>query len=79
MINDLVLGYVGKRNHEIVSALISSIWSGTAFFSGQMFKYLRAAELAYWEIFLLTAGIYAIGVYFYLLLIRKQRGLVEEN
>jgi len=73
MSNELTMNYAGERNHEIVSALISSIWSGGWFFSGQLFRLMRAHELPYYQILLLTAVLYASGVIAYAGLIRSHR------
>jgi hypothetical protein len=70
MTTELVMNYVGKRNRELVSALTSAIWSGSWFFSGMLFARLRDSGIPYAEIFLITAGLYAMGVAWYYLLIR---------
>lgn len=70
MTSELSMYYVGDKNHEIVSALNASIWSGSWFISGQIFRVLRARDFAYVNIFLITAGLYAIGVLWYYFLIR---------
>lgn len=68
---EVVMGYVGKMNHEMVSALTASIWSGSWFISSLLFKFLRHAEISYGWIFMLTAGLYSIGVVFYSLLVKR--------
>lgn len=74
MTNDLIMQYVGPKNHEIVASLISSIWSGGWFISGILFKQMRNAQLPYYQIFLLTAAMYGIGVIAYNFLIRASAG-----
>lgn len=70
MTSELSMYYVGDKNHELVSALNASIWSGSWFISGQIFRVLRAQDFAYVNIFLITAGLYAVGVIWYYFLIR---------
>ena len=70
MTSELSMYYVGKKNHEIVSALNASIWSGSWFISGQIFRIVRARDFAYVNIFLITAALYAVGVLWYYFLIR---------
>jgi len=69
MTSELVMKYVGEKNQELISALTSSIWSGSWFISAKIFQYLRAMNLPYYRIFLITAGLYCIGVVLYYLLI----------
>ncbi len=69
MTTELVLNYVGPRNKEIISALSSAIWSGSWFFSSLIFKYLREINQPYVHIFLITGGLYIIGVLWYYKLI----------
>jgi predicted MFS family arabinose efflux permease len=81
MTSELVMNYVGKRNQEIVSALISAIWSGSWFISSRIFKSLREDGVAYVNVFLITAFLYAIGVVWYYILIldfnkREKGGLL---
>jgi MFS family permease len=82
MTTELVLNYVGKNNREITSALIAAIWSGSWFFSGLMVKILLAHQFEFVSIFLITAVLYAFGVFMYYLLIldynkREEKGLIE--
>ncbi|MEM9820308.1 MAG: MFS transporter [Bacteroidota bacterium] len=70
MSSELTMYYVGKRNQEIMSALNSTIWSGSFFFSTKAFAYLRLMELRYVSIFLITVVFYMIGVIWYALLVR---------
>ncbi len=83
MTSDLTMKYVGKKNQEIVSALIAAIWNGSWFVSAGVFEYLRESNIAYMHIFLITAGLYMIGVIWYYLLIldfekRERLGLIED-
>ncbi|MEM8907880.1 MAG: hypothetical protein AAGD05_08550, partial [Bacteroidota bacterium] len=83
MSSELTLYYVGKRNQEIMSALNSTIWSGSFFFSTKAFAYLRLLEMRYVHIFLITVAFYMIGVIWYTYLLRDferktgQTGKVE--
>lgn len=69
MTSELGMKYVGLRNQELISALSSSIWSASWFISARIFQILRQFELDYYQIFLITAVLYTIGVTFYHLLI----------
>ena len=71
MTSEFTLKYVGKRNEEIMSALQASIWSGSWFFSGLFFQFMRSREIPYMNIFLITAGLYIAGVVLYVGLIRS--------
>ena len=64
--SELSMYYVGEKNQELISALQSSIWSGTWVISSSIFAYLRAQGIDYLYILLLTAVIYLIGIFFYL-------------
>lgn len=82
MTSEIVMGYAGKRNREIVSALSAAIWSGSWYLSGRVFYHLSEAGYAYVNIFLITAGMYAVGVLWYYFLIldyhsRQTKGLAE--
>ena len=67
--NELMMNYVGKRNQELISALSSSLWSASWFISAKIFEWLRFLKFKYFEIFLITAGLYVVGVLLYVLLI----------
>ena len=67
--SELGMKYVGPRNQELISAMSSSIWSASWFISSKVFQVLRRMDLEYYQIFFITAGLYAIGVGFYYLLI----------
>jgi hypothetical protein len=69
--NELMMNYVGKKNQELISALSSSLWSASWFISAKIFEWLRLLEFRYFEIFLITAFLYAIGVILYSFLIRE--------
>ncbi len=69
MTSDIVMKYVGERNREMMSALTSAVWSGSWFISSIIFQVLRQIGLQYIYVFLITAGLYLIGVFLYYLLI----------
>ena len=69
MTSELTMNYVGKNNQEMLSAIMAAIWSGSWYFSSQIFRYLIDFGFAYSAIFYLTAGLYTIGVFSYYLLI----------
>ena len=60
--NELMMNYVGKKNQELISALSSSLWSASWFISAKIFEWLRILEFQYFEIFLITAALYIMGV-----------------
>ena len=81
MTTEIVMNYVGTKNQEIVSALTSAIWSGSWFISGLLVQLLFIQGFAFVNIFLLTAILYAVGVAWYMILIkdyeqRKEAGLI---
>jgi MFS family permease len=83
MTSEITMKYVGERNREMVSALTSSIWSGSAYFSAIGFGILRHLNVAYVNIFLITAATYIVGVTMYYFLIldyhkRERLGLVMD-
>lgn len=69
MTSEITMKYVGERNREMVSALISSIWSGSAYFSAIGFGILRHLNCDYVTIFFITAATYVVGVTMYYFLI----------
>ena len=69
MTSELTMNYVGKNNQEILSAITAAIWSGSWFFSSQIFRFLKAMDLPFAHIFYITAVLYAFGVFSYYLLI----------
>jgi hypothetical protein len=69
--SELSMSYVGERNRELMSACSGAIWSGTWWLAARVFEILRANQLPYWQIFLMTALLYFIGTFSYLGLIRS--------
>ena len=69
MTSELTMNYVGAKNQEILSAIMAAIWSGSWFFSSQIFKVLKSIGLTYAYIFYITALLYAFGIFLYYLLI----------
>ena len=70
MTSELTMNYVGAKNQEMLSAIIAAMWSGSWFFSSQIFRFLKAEGLPYAHIFYITAVLYAFGVFMYSLLIK---------
>ena len=70
MTSELTLNYVGTENQEMLSAIMTAIWSGSWFFSSQIFRFLISKGLPYVYIFYITAALYAFGVVMYYFLIR---------
>lgn len=79
MTSELTMNYVGKKNQEIVSALTSSVWSGSWFISSLLFEIMRQYKIDYVHIFMMTAGLYSIGVVLYILLIQDYERRMEAN
>lgn len=82
MTSELTMYYVGKKNQELISALNSSIWSGSWLFSMSIFSMMRQMGLRYVSIFLITVLLYVIGVIWYAYLIKaynKRETLEIEN
>lgn len=75
--SDITMKYVGFRHRELISAITAAIWSGSWFFSSNIFTVLRRYEVPYAYIFFLTAMLYVLSVawYFYLIAVyeRKER------
>ena len=69
MTSELTMNYVGSQNQEMLSAIMAAIWSGSWFFSSQIFRFLKSEGLQYAYIFYITAVLYAFGVFMYYLLI----------
>ena len=69
--NEFMMNYVGKKNQELISALSSSLWSASWFISAKIFEWLRLLNFKYYEIFLITAGLYVFGVILYAVLISQ--------
>ena len=80
--NELMMNYVGERNQELISALSSSLWSASWFISAKIFEWLRLLNFHYYEIFLITAVLYIIGVIMYAVIINqfeKMKKIEEDN
>ena len=69
MTSELTMNYVGVKNQEMLSAIIAAIWSGSWFFSSQIFRVLKDQGLPYAHIFYITALMYSFGVVMYYVLI----------
>ena len=41
MTSELTMNYVGVKNQEMLSAITAAIWSGSWFFSSQIFSFLK--------------------------------------
>tara|TARA_B100000614_G_scaffold258868_1_gene282192 strand:- start:58 stop:1263 length:1206 start_codon:yes stop_codon:yes gene_type:complete len=67
--SEFTMNYVGKHNQEMLSAITSAIWSGSWYFSSQIFRLLIENNFKYYQIFYLTAGLYALGIISYYVLI----------
>tara|TARA_B100001250_G_scaffold328227_1_gene292678 strand:- start:115 stop:492 length:378 start_codon:yes stop_codon:yes gene_type:complete len=76
--NELMMNFVGKRNQELISALSSSLWSASWFISAKIFEWLRLLKFQYFEIFLMTAVLYGLGVILYILLILKYERMKKQ-
>lgn len=68
--SELTMSHVGKNNQEMLSAVIAAIWSGSWYFSSQIFRILIDLGFEYSEIFYLTAFLYTIGIIAYYFLIK---------
>lgn len=73
MTSELALYFVGKKNQEIFAALHASLWAGSWYVSMKIFQWLRMMEYRYVTIFLITVGLYIVGVSWYAYLIRSYR------
>ena len=69
--SELTMLYVGKNNQEMLSAIVAAIWSGSWYFSSQIFKLLIDSKYTYSQIFYITSVLYLIGIFLYYLLIKK--------
>ncbi len=70
MTSEMTMYYVGTKNQEIMSAISSSIWAGSWFFSSLIFRHMRQLDISYGSIFLITSTMYIVGVFLYHLLIK---------
>ena len=73
MTTELVMNYVGTRNQEIVSAFQATIWNGAFVFSALSVSIMRGMDMPFATIFLITASLYLVGIFFYVLLIRDYK------
>jgi fucose permease len=69
MTSELTLNYVGEKNQEMLSAIMAAIWSGSWYFSSQIFRFLIDAGFEYSHIFYITAVLYSFGILSYYVLI----------
>ncbi|NOZ08644.1 MAG: MFS transporter [FCB group bacterium] len=69
--SELTMNYVGEKNQELISAINSSIWSASWYISAKIFQLMRSLDIAYYRIFLITAGFYAVGILMYYFIIRE--------
>ena len=77
--NELMMNYVGKNNQELISALSSSLWSASWFISAKLFEWLRLLDFRYYEIFLITAFLYVLGVILYVFLIKEYENIQKKS
>ena len=69
--SELTMRFVGDHNRELMSAFNGAIWSGSWWLAARIFQQLRAHDLPYWQILMVTGGLYMVGTISYLGLIRK--------
>ena len=69
MTSELTMNYVGKKNQEMLSAIMAAIWSGSWYFSSQIFRFLIEYGFEYSHIFYITAVLYSFGILSYYILI----------
>ena len=82
MTTELAMYFVGKRNQEIYAAIHASLWAGSWYVSMKIFQWMRMMEYRYVTIFLITVGLYIIGVTWYAFLIRayyRKTGLTGKD
>ena len=80
MTSELTMNYVGEKNQEMLSAVMAAIWSGSWYFSSQIFRFLTEAGIPYSYIFYITAALYAFGVFmYYLLILDYQKKTIKNN
>jgi len=80
--SEMTMYYVGEKNREILSALMSAIWSGSWFISSILFGILRNYEFKFSTIFYITASLYVVGVFLFYVLIqdyfkKEKRGEIK--
>ncbi|TAL63427.1 MAG: MFS transporter [Bacteroidetes bacterium] len=76
--SEITMKYVGFRHREIVSALTAAIWSGSWFFSSNIFRILRTHEVPYAHIFFITAALYIFSICWYYYLITVYENVPPE-
>ena len=69
--SEITMIYVGRKNQEMLSAIVAAIWSGSWDFSSQIFKQFIDRGYNYSEIFYITALMYFIGIVLYYYLIKS--------
>ena len=69
--SEITMLYVGEKNQEMLSAIVSAIWSGSWYFSSNLFKILIDVNFNYSQIFYITALLYLIGIILYYFLINR--------
>ena len=80
MTSQLTMNYVGKNNQEMLSAIMAAIWSGSWYFSSQIFRFLIDLGFPYSYIFYITAALYSLGVLcYYFLILSYQRKNIDEK
>ena len=67
--SEMTMKYVGNKNQEMLSAIMAAIWSGSWFFSSQIFRFLKERGVEFAYIFYITAALYAFGILMYYFLI----------
>ncbi|MBL4649902.1 MAG: MFS transporter [Aureispira sp.] len=77
-ITEMTMYYVGERNQEMMGALNASVWSGAWFFSSVIFGVLRAWEVSYVNIFMMTVVLYGISTVVYYWLIKDYERMKRE-
>jgi len=68
--SEMTMYYVGEKNREMLSALMSAIWSGSWFISSILFGILRNWQFKFSTIFYITAALYVVGVLLFYWLIQ---------
>ena len=80
MTSQLTMNYVGKNNQEMLSAIMAAIWSGSWYFSSQIFRFLIDLGFPYSYIFYITAAFYSLGILcYYFLILSYQRNNIDEK
>lgn len=68
---EVIMTYVGKKNHEITASLMALIWNGSFVVSSIAFGIMRNNDVKFSTIFLCTATLYIISIIWYQFLIRR--------